>query len=212
MKHARRLFKIGMTLFLALAVTVILANWVWAAEPSTSGTTRIIMNITQFDQGDNQGIAVSAQLTDNGKPLGNDPVEFDLSANFFGVQQVNLATVQTDATGTATITYRPTAEGEYNFTARFRGDESHPQVEVTRTYTYSGPVSQYQPEAVGLTAIRQWITPVIFLGVGIFWLLLIVIAVRTLGGIRRAGLQGTTKSKSYRKFGQVVYQKRSSGN
>ncbi len=212
MNFVRKVSLVGVALFLALAVIIMLGSWVVAAIPSSLGTTRIALMTKQVSQGNNQGISVSAQLTDADKPLGNEPVEFNVAANFFGEQQVNIGTVQTDATGTATTVYQPTWDGTYDFTAHFRGDGTHPHVQITKTITYSGPVPQYEPEAVGLTAVRRWVTPVIFTGVGIFWLLLIVIGVRTLSGIYRAGNQGVIESKSYQQFGDVVYQKRSSGN
>lgn len=212
MSYIRRLALTGIAVLLALVSTLLLGNWAFAAAPSISGTTRIILMTSQINQGDNSGVAVSAQLTDNGKPLGNEPVEFDLTANFFGDQQVNLGTMQTDATGTATFTFQPTTDGDYNITAHFRGDSTHPQVEVTRTITYSGPVSPYQPEAVGLTAVRQWITPIVYTGVGIFWLLLLAIAFRTLRGIYSAGKRRRGESKSYEQIADVVYQKTSSEN
>jgi hypothetical protein len=183
----RRLSLIGIALIAALTATVLLGSWGFAAIPSSSGTTRIALTTGQVSQGNNDSISVTAQLTDNGKPLGNEPVEFDVAANFFGDQQVNIGTVQTDATGTATVVYQPTWDGSYDFTAHFRGDATYPHIQITRTFTYSGPVPQYQPESAGLTTLRQWVTPVIYAGVGLFWLLLIIIGVRTLMGISRAG-------------------------
>ncbi len=214
MNHIRKWSPIGIALFLAVALTVILGSGVLAAVPANSGTTRITLMTKEISRGDNQSISVTAQLFDGDKPLGGQPVEFDMTANFFGDQQVNLGTVQTDATGTASLIYQPTSDGEYNFTAHFRGDGNHPHVEVARTITYSGPVTQYQPEEVGLTAVRQWITPIIYLGVGLFWLLLLVVGARTLMGISRAGKQSLVESqyKPYKHFGDVVYQKRSSRN
>jgi len=187
MNYVRNISLIGVALLLALAVTVLLGSWALAAVPSSSGTTRIILMTKQVSQGDSQGISVSAQLTDAGKPLINEPVEFDVAANFFNQQQVNIGTVQTDITGTASIVYQPTWDGTYDFTAHFRGDGTYPHIQITQTTTYSGPVSQYIPESVGLKPVRQWITPVIYTCIGLFWLLLITIGIRTLRGISRSG-------------------------
>lgn len=189
MNHVRKVSLIGIALVLALAVTVLLGSWALAAVSSSSGTTRITMMIQQTNQSQNQDISVSAQLTDAGKPLVNEPVEFDVAANFFGQQQVNIGTAQTDITGTATILYQPSWDGTYEFTAHFMGDGNYPHIQVTRTLTYSGPVSQYTPNLGGLKPVREWVTPVIYGCIGLFWLLLILIGVRTLRGISRSRSQ-----------------------
>jgi hypothetical protein len=198
MKYVRKVSLIGVALLLALAVTVLLGSWALAAVPSVpsiSGTTRIVLTTKQVSQSNTEGIFVSAQLTDAGKPLVNEPVEFDVAANFFGEQQVILGTAQTDITGTATIIYQPTQDGTYDFTAHFRGDGTYPHIQITKTVTYSGPVSQYTPESAGLKPVREWITPVIYAGVGLFWVLLIIIGIRTLRGISDSRNQVPAKAK-----------------
>jgi hypothetical protein len=212
MNYVRKVSLTGVALFMALAGIIILGGWVLAAVPPNLGTTRIALMTKQVSQGNNQSISVSAQLTDADKPLGNEPVEFSVAANFFGDKQVNLGIFQTDATGTAIIIYQPTWDGAYDFTATFKGDRTYSPVKITKTITYSGPVPQYQNESVGLTSVRQWITPSVFIGVGIVWLLLLFIGIRTLRGIYRAGRRTKVESRSYKPFGQVVYQKRSSEN
>jgi hypothetical protein len=204
MNCVRKVSPVGAALIIALTMTIFLGSWAFAAVPSSSGTTRIVLMTRQVSRGDNQNISVSAQLTDDGKPLGNQPVEFDVAANFFGEQQVNIGIVNTDATGTATIIYQPTWDGTYDFTAHFRGDGTYPHIQITRTFTYSGPIAQYDPEAAGLNPVRRWITPVIFTGVGFFWLLLIVIGIRTLMGIYREPPQVSGKS---RRKERAVFQK-----
>jgi hypothetical protein len=198
MNHVRKVSLIGVALLLALVVTVVLGSWALAAVPpvpSSSGTTRIVLTTKQVTQSNTEGISVSAQLTDAGKSLVNEPVEFDVAANFFGVDQVNIGTAQTDITGTATVIYQPTQDGTYDFTAHFRGDGTYPHIQITKTVTYSGPVYQYTPESVGLKPVREWITPVIYGGVGLFWALLIIIGIRTLRGISGSRNQAPAKAK-----------------
>jgi hypothetical protein len=157
-----------------------------AGSSSSESSIMVAPNQTQISQ----QLRVSTIVRDSqGQPLVNVPVEFDVAVNFFGQQQVKIGTAQTDGRGMATITYQPTWDGTYDITAHFMGDANHPPVQGTRTITYSGPVPQYHPETVGLLPIRQWITPVVFAGVGLFWLILIFIGVRTLRGIFQAGNQ-----------------------
>lgn len=185
MKYARRLSLPAIALLLASLLAIPTGGMVLAAVSSSSGTTRIDMAVSQVTQPNNR-ITVSSQLTDAGKPLGNEPVEFEMAADFFGTRQVSLGTVNTDATGTATIVYQPTWDGTYDFTANFNGDGNHPAVQITKTITYSGPVPQYSPAPVAFKPVRVWITPMIYAGVGLFWLFVIFVGIRTLRGIYRS--------------------------
>lgn len=187
MKYIRRLSLPGITLLLASALSLATGGMVLAAVSSSSGTVKIDMALSQVTQPNNR-ITISSQLTDAGKPLGNEPVAFQMAADFFGTRPVNLGTVKTDATGTATLIYQPTWDGTYDFTADFNGDGNHPPVQITRTITYSGPVPQYSPDPVALKPVRVWITPVIYAGVGLFWLFVIFVGIRTIRGIRRSGV------------------------
>lgn len=210
MSCQRKISVIGMALLLGLVISVFLGSWVVsAAVPENSGTTRISLTTREINQGDNIGISVSARLTDANQPLGNELVEFDLAANFFGDRQVNLGTVVTDATGSASIIYEPKWEGTHVITARFKGDDKHAKTEVTQAITFSGPVNQYQPESVGLTAVRQWTTPLIILGIVIFWIFLLFVIIRTLRGISlaRRQLRINSQYESYKRFDDVVYQR-----
>ena len=181
MNYARKISVLGIALLAALATTIIAGSWVVAAAvPPDSGATKIALTTIEVNQGKNTNISISARLTQGNQPLGNEPVEFDIAANFFGDRQVNLGAILTDATGSATLIYQPRWDGTQVITAHFKGDGPHPQVDVTKTITFSGSVPQYAPEPVGLTPVRQWITPVIGLCVVIFWALLLFVGLRTL--------------------------------
>ncbi len=159
------------------------ANTYEMLQPSTGGSSSESSTMVLPSQA-SQPFKISTVVRDSqGQPLVNAPVEFDVKTNFFGERPLKIGTSQTDGKGVATITYNPSTDGTYEFTVQYLGDGSHPQAVANQTITYSGPVAQYRSEAVGMLPIRTWITPVVFAGVGLFWLLLVVIAVRTLGGI-----------------------------
>jgi hypothetical protein len=215
MSYLRKIPVIGIAFLLALVISVFLGSWVIsAAVPENSGTTRIALSTRELNQGNSASMSVSARLTDANQPLGNEPVEFDLAANFFGDRAVNLGTVVTDATGTASIIYEPRWEGTHVITARFKGDGKYATTEVTQAITFSGPVYQYQPESAGLTAVREWTTPLVISGLVIFWIFLLFVVIRTLRGISlvRRQLKTNAQHESYNRFDAVVYQKRSSRN
>jgi hypothetical protein len=223
MSRVQRAVMLASTLILTFSIVIVMGGWnVLAAVPAdSSGTTKISLTIRELNQSDPQRISISARLTDTERPIGNLDVEFDVAANFFGEQQVNIGRAKTDATGTATIIYQPSWEGTQVITAHYTGNEKYPQVQVTKTITVSGPVAQYSSEPVGLLAVRQWITPLVGAGVIIFWALLIFVAVRTLRGISRSGKHPIEVSHydfhrkpdiHHRKYRDTVYQNRNSGD
>ena len=189
MRYIRKITLMGAALVAASAIIIIGGIWVAPAAAAVNDatiTTKIALMTKEISQGENTNIAVSAQLSDGSHPLGNEPVEFDIAANFFGDRQVNLGTAPTDATGTATLVYQPSWDGAQVITAHFKGDGPHAQADITKTINFSGPVPQYAPEPVGLAPVRQWVTPVVGIGIVIFWTILLFVGLRTLLGIYRS--------------------------
>ena len=219
MRYIRKITLIGAALLSALTIITISGSWMVpaaAAATDTTSTTKIALMTKEINQGENTNISVSAQLSDGSHPLGNEPVEFDIAANFFGDRQVNLGIVQTDATGTATLAYQPSWDGAQVITAHFKGDGPHSQADITKTINFSGPIPQYAPEPVGLVPVRQWVTPAIGLGIAIFWAILLFVGLRTLLGIYRSRNRWE-RSQQYNglkrlNFSEKIYQSRDSGN
>lgn len=167
----------------ALMSLVALGSWASAAAPSDAPTHKIAMTLLE---GKITGTKViSARLTNGDQPLGNQPVDFFVTADFFGERQVKLDTVTTDATGTATITYQPRWDGIHIITARCHGDGNQPPVEVSQTIRFSGSAPAYVPKEVGLEPVRRWSPAALVIVVVAVWALLLFVAFRTLRGIAR---------------------------
>ncbi len=185
MNHRRKVIVAVSAIFLALSMIMLWGGLTALAVADTSGSTKITLLAQEVKKGQDTSILVSARLFDANKPVGAVPVEFDVAADFFGSQQVNLGTVMTDATGTASLAYEPRWQGVHIITAHFRGDSTYPHVEVTRQINFSGPIPAYKTETVGLETVRQWITPVVVAGIIFFWVLLIFVIIHVLRGISR---------------------------
>lgn len=166
---------VGMVLFGGLVNAVV--------SPDTAESHKIVL--TMIDGNTAKTKIVSARLTSGDHPMGNQPIDFYVAADFFGKQQVKLGTVMTDAAGTATIIYEPRWEGEHTFTARCHGDGDQSPVETSQVVQFSGQITPYTPPEVGLWPVRFW-SPVVLVGIVItIWALLIIVTFRTVRGIAR---------------------------
>jgi hypothetical protein len=208
MNWIRGILRAGNAVLLALVATILAGGLtVFATASDSSGTTRITLTTSTVKQGNINAISISAHLADSEKPVGGEPVDFEVATDFFGDQQVNIGNAVTDATGTASIIYEPRWQGTHVITAHFRGDGSYPHVEVTTTISYSGLIPAYQPEPVGLQAVREWITPIVGLAIIGFWVFLILLAVYVLRGISRGRKTATLRALE-RKLDESVSERR----
>jgi len=194
-------------LFTALAIMFLLGG-LTAFAASPPHTSKIALTLHELRKDNSTGIvSISARLTDAGRPLGTQPVDFFVTTDFFDEWQVNLGTVITDATGTANIAYQPKWEGTHIITARYQSNGEHSPLEATLSLQVSQAVLTYVPEPVGLESVRQW-TPI---GVGLFvfaiWTLLLFVTFRTMRGIAHARSQVKMKSVRYtqsEKFREII--------
>jgi hypothetical protein len=184
MMNMRKRLLIPIVPLLVFSAVLPIAGTVLAAEPpGTSEAPGVELTIQELQQKQSaEGITIRARLSSE-KPLGNQPVDFFVEADFFIEEEVYLDTVITDATGTAVLTYEPKWQGTHVVTARFPGDPDNPAVETTLTFEVADPVREYEAEQIGLAPVRNWTPVVVGLGVVAVWGLLLFTAFRTLKGI-----------------------------
>jgi hypothetical protein len=172
---------------LSVLMVLLGAGAVLAADPpGTSGVPDVMLTLQELPQEKSAGaITIRARLSGD-QPLGNQPVDFFVAADYFGEQEVYLGTVITDATGTAVLNYQPKWQGTHVVTARFQDDGDSSAVETTLTFQVSEPAGAYEAEPLGLMPVRNWTPVVVGFGVALVWALLLFVAFRTLRGISQA--------------------------
>ncbi len=199
MTDARRvLATLGAATLVALIVVALFGAATASADEGASVAATTLSLQKPREGSGTDAISIPARLTDaEGNPLGNQPVDFFVSADFFGERPAKLGTVVTDATGTATLVYEPTWAGAHEITASFDGDATHAAAEATSTIDVSGPFPQYVPESMRLEALQRWAPAGAILLAVTVWALLAFVAIRTMSGITRAGARATADEASW---------------
>ena len=101
----------------------------------------------------------------------------------------------TDGTGYATVTYRPTWDGQHNLTARFGGNSSYLSASTKWLMEVEGTNFSYVEEPRGLERVRNWLPMTVGTVVVLVWASLASITAWTVIGIVR---QGSTVGESER--------------
>lgn len=199
MTNARRVLATLGAATLAALIVVAISGAATASADESTATAATTLTLQQPREGSGtDAVSIPARLTDaEGNPLGNAPVDFSVSTDFFGERPAELGTVVTDATGTATLVYEPTWEGTHEITASYGGDATHAASETTSTVDVSGPFPRYAPESMRLEALQRWAPAGAILLATTVWALLAFVAVRTMSGIARAGARATAEEASW---------------
>lgn len=133
-----------------------------ADEPSASGMSLEAIPPPEPPAGQ-ESIVLAARLTDDGSAVAGVPVTFYVVTYVFGERLMKVGEALSDATGTASVLFQPTWEGDITAVARFAGNADHPAVQTSFEFEAKEAVSLWEPAEFGLDSVRRWL-PV---GVGI---------------------------------------------
>lgn len=93
----------------------------------------------------------------DGEAIEGAQVRFYLDTNFAGAEgEMEIGAAETDASGRAAITYKPTSTGEQDVTARFDGMGVYSESEQKVTLNVLDASPAYTVEPIGLDALRDW--------------------------------------------------------
>ena len=183
----------------ALFLLVILAS-IAAVRPTfaddPSGITLVPIPPPNAAPGQ-ESVVLSAQLISDGAPVAGVPVTFYVLTNVFGERLMKVGDALSDATGAASVLYRPTWDGDHTVVARFAGNGNYPATQTSFSFTAQDVVSPWQPAEFGLDPVRRWLP--LGVGVGILAVLATLgfTLVTTVIGIPAAAAHTPAKQPTY---------------
>lgn len=128
-------------------------------------------------------------LDEYGAPVVGGPVRFSAEVDFLGPRRIALGEAQTDVTGEAALSYRPTWNGTHHLVAEaVRTDGTSVLARFTLEVEGVAPPIPRDQSALPFTG--SWALPAGLLLVGGVWLALGLILITTVIGIRRARVKG----------------------
>jgi hypothetical protein len=84
-------------------------------------------------------------------------VTFYVVTDVFGERLIKVGDALSNATGAASVLYRPTWDGDQTVVARFAGSGNCPATQTSFSFGAQGTVSPWQPAQFGLEPVRQWL-------------------------------------------------------
>ncbi|HET9476022.1 MAG TPA: hypothetical protein VFP63_00895 [Dehalococcoidia bacterium] len=147
--------RIAVALVIALA-GLALVGAAQAEGPAESGTS-IEALPTQKPPAGQESIVLAARLTDEGSAVAGVPVTFYVVTDVFGERLMQVGDALSDATGTASILFEPTWEGEVTAVARFAGNADHAAAQTSFEFESEEAVSLWEPAEFGLDPVRRWL-------------------------------------------------------
>jgi sugar lactone lactonase YvrE len=144
---------------LALFLVVILAGIAAVGTThadSPSGLTLVPIPPPNAAPGQ-ESVVLSAQLLNDGAPVAGVPVTFYVVTNVFGERLMKVGDALSNATGAASVLYRPTWDGDQTVVARFAGSGAYSATQTSFSFSAQGTVSPWQPAQFGLEPVRQWL-------------------------------------------------------
>jgi sugar lactone lactonase YvrE len=112
-----------------------------------------------------QSVVLSAQLISDGAPVAGVPVTFYVVTDVFGERLMKVGDALSDATGAASVLYRPTWDGNQTVVARFAGSGAYPATQTSFSFSAQDVVSPWQPAQFGLEPVRRWLPMAVGVGV-----------------------------------------------
>jgi len=177
MRHLRHRLVVGLSVAL-LAASLAPFGWVAAGGPPP----RLQL---EAEPGEDGLWILRAALSRDGQPQTGQPVEFFQLVDFFGERAVPLGATNTDATGTAILTYSPTSNGVQQLVARHTaGSETYASGPVEITVNDAVPAIPVEGQV--LPIMRMWAFPVGAVLLVTVWLALAGILLGAVIGIARS--------------------------
>jgi sugar lactone lactonase YvrE len=174
-----------------LAVVAAVAVCLWAAgtagadSPSGGQTSTAIEVFPPAQQvSGQQNVTLSARLRDGeGRALSGQALGFFVLTDVFSERLMKVDDVLTDPTGTASLLYQPTWEGEHTVVVRYPGSDDYAPAQTAYSLDVVGPVPVHHNASFGLDSVRPWVP----LGVGTIvltvWATLGLVMARTVFGL-----------------------------
>jgi hypothetical protein len=136
---------------------------------------------------DGQTVMLSARLLDDqGQPVNGGVVTFYVMTTVFGERLMKAGDASTDATGTASLMYEPTWEGDHTVVVRFPGDGEHAPAQSTFQFAATGTVPMHENARFGLEEVRRWLPLAVGAAVLSVWAVLGLVMLTTVRGLRTA--------------------------
>lgn len=138
-------------------------------------------------------VILSARLMNGNAPVGGVTVTFYVVTNVFGERLMKVGETLTDATGTASVVYEPTWEGDHTAVSRFGGNGDYAATQATFHFDATNAVSGFEGASFGLEPVRQWLPVAVGLAVLLVWASLGFALLSTAMSIRAAGAGAAIK-------------------
>jgi sugar lactone lactonase YvrE len=134
-----------------------------------------------------QSLTLTARLQDSaGAAVNGAPVTFYVLTDVFGERLMNVGEIATDATGTASLVYKPTWEGDHTVVVRYAGSAANAPAQVAFQFNAVGPMAEHEDALFGLEPIRRWAPLAIGAVVLAVWGTLGLVMLRAVRGIPAA--------------------------
>jgi hypothetical protein len=171
---------------IAIALVIALAGLAFAgvaqAEGPAESETSLEALPTLEPPAGQESIVLAARLTDEGSAVAGVPVTFYVVTNVFGERLMKVGEALSDATGTASILFEPTWEGQVTAVARFAGNADHAAAQTSFEFESKEAVSLWEPAEFGLDPVRQWLPVVVAIVIlGVWGVLGYALATAVLG-------------------------------
>jgi hypothetical protein len=178
-----------MRLQIAMVVLIVAMVAPWAADlTSADSPSDVVLEpvpVASPTPGQHS-VVLAAKLLGQGQPVAGEPVTFYVVTTVFGERLMMIGSALSDATGTASLLYRPTWSGDYTVVARFAGGGELGASEVTFHFEANDIESPYHPAEFGIDPIRTWLP--VFVGIVLLTVLFVLgfATFTTVAGIRAA--------------------------
>jgi hypothetical protein len=180
-------------IFLALLGSLIAALsglWPMGAAGQQAATVLQVDSMPMMDERGNELPGkywiLATLTTEDGRYLGNRPLQIVEPIDFFGRREAMLGTALTDGTGMAAVTYQPSQDGNHLVVVRFRGDSEYSATKSQLEIVAADVISPFAEEALPLASVGTALAIVLaFLGIA-FWAVLLGVMGGTAWRIQRA--------------------------
>jgi hypothetical protein len=175
------------SLFAAALLATVGALSLLATAPAQAAdpvVTKITVDQTP-DQQPGKPVTASAKLTDaSGKTVSGVLLKFYVVTDAFGPLPMKMAEATTDASGTATVSFKPTWVGDIKAQVYFTGNANYAASLADFQFKAVGPVKIHQNAKFGLQTVRDWAPFVVAALVAVIWATFIVVFLRVVLAMR----------------------------
>jgi hypothetical protein len=170
------------TVAAAVVLTLVFAASA-AAESNLTQTS--LRGLPMEGQNAGEWTKLSARLTEaSGRAVGGVTLQFFVMTEVFGPRPMKIGEAVTDATGTASVNYKPSWTGQHAVTARFLGNNQYASTETAFPIEVAGIARVHQNAKFGLEPVRA-LAPVAAISVvASVWVVMAYALVSTVYGVR----------------------------